>query len=212
MNIEIKEKNKKKYSNQIYKPVKKGIPIYPHSNFNGIDKHVDRRNFKILDNNLIGEKDCSNDYLNPYFKFNHQNKNDYVNLNNNYYNNKKDPYNGVSLPKMTNNKKNIDNNTYHKMQYFGPGYSNLDVNVESVMRGMPTRTSKSYGYPNIGSHHFDYIIDDLQDPKHVVMERPISTRLDNKLSFKKIIYKIYNQDLIYFIINKLFIIKQIIYN
>lgn len=58
-----------------------------------------------------------------------------------------------------------------------------DVNLETCMtHGMPTHTTKSYGYRNPSEHYYQYIDDDIQDPDHVVLPFPrggIPTRLEN---------------------------------
>lgn len=66
-----------------------------------------------------------------------------------------------------------------------------DVDVENcLIKGLPERNAKakSFGYPNYSDHSFDFISDDIQDPKHVVMQFPRggeSSRLDKNFKSAK---------------------------
>ena len=48
--------------------------------------------------------------------------------------------------------------------------------------GSPTSKAKSLGFENPVEHHFSYIDSDIQDPRHVVNDRPQLSRLSNKQS------------------------------
>jgi hypothetical protein len=59
-----------------------------------------------------------------------------------------------------------------------------DADIEtSMIRGMPSRTTKSYGYRNPEEHYFEFVQDDFQNPDNTVLPFPRggeATRLMNK--------------------------------
>lgn len=60
--------------------------------------------------------------------------------------------------------------------------------MTDIMLGMPSHTSKSYGFNDSFEHSFDYIDNDIQDPDHVILPFPrggISARLENKKQIKR---------------------------
>ncbi len=60
-----------------------------------------------------------------------------------------------------------------------------DIDIENcLIKGLPERDAKfkSLGYPNYSDHSFNYISQDIQDPKHVVLPFPrggLNSRLEN---------------------------------
>lgn len=74
--------------------------------------------------------------------------------------------NYTAVPFMTGNSRDVDMETYIKY-------------------GTPSRGSKSVGYDNPFEHQFQFISDDIQDSRHVVMDRGTATRLYNKDIIKK---------------------------
>ena len=65
---------------------------------------------------------------------------------------------------------------------------NIDVENE-FKKGLPSRAfindKRNKEYDNPIEHYFSYIDNDIQDPNHVVMEYPKSTRLSNKQHMQK---------------------------
>ena len=62
----------------------------------------------------------------------------------------------------------------------------------AMIRGMPSHTTKSYGYRNPREHYFQYIDDDFQSSENTVLPYPrngISTRRDNKKLAKQKYYR-----------------------
>ena len=57
----------------------------------------------------------------------------------------------------------------------------VDTSNYLTIGSSPGPTSKkSFGYPSTFEHNFQYISNDIQDPNHVVMERPFPTRSFNR--------------------------------
>lgn len=69
--------------------------------------------------------------------------------------------------------------------YIGMGKDILHIEDKDRMCGYPggpnatNSKAKSHGYSNPVEHYFDYISCDIQDPDHVVFQRPLPTRLNN---------------------------------
>ena len=81
----------------------------------------------------------------------------------------------------SNGKKSINSSSYRAVPYAGRSAGIRDIGIESdVKYSASTRGGKSIGYPNPTEHYYDYISKDLQDPRNVVNDRGISTRLVNK--------------------------------
>lgn len=60
-----------------------------------------------------------------------------------------------------------------------------NIDYENYVKyGYPTSKAKSLGFENPSEHFFQFIDSDIQDPKHVISDRPILTRLDNKTTAK----------------------------
>lgn len=88
----------------------------------------------------------------------------------------------VVIPTVNSNgKRSANTSSYRPVPYMGRAEGIRDINRESEMQcSRTTRGSKSYGYYNPVEHYFDYISKDIQDPDHVVLERGLPTRLDNR--------------------------------
>jgi hypothetical protein len=63
--------------------------------------------------------------------------------------------------------------------YNSKSFSSVDVE-NYVKYGVPTSKAKSLGFENPVEHFFQYIDDDIQKPEHVLFDRPVETRLENK--------------------------------
>jgi len=85
--------------------------------------------------------------------------------------------NKITIP-SNNCRKNDLNMLYNEFNTFG-NMKNIDYE-NYVKYGYPTSKARSLGFENASEHFFQFIDSDIQDPKHVVSERPILTRLDNK--------------------------------
>jgi len=96
-------------------------------------------------------------------------------------------------------KSEFKNNSNASVPMRGSGVNRIggtrDVDVENcLMKGLPERDAKfkSLGYPNYSEHSFDYISNDIQDPKHVVLPFPRGgdvTRLENNFKRSKPYYR-----------------------
>jgi hypothetical protein len=96
-------------------------------------------------------------------------------------------------------KSGFKNNSNASVPMRGSGVNRIggtrDVDVENrLMKGLPERDAKfkSLGYPNYSEHSFDYISNDIQDPKHVVLPFPRGgdvTRLENNFKRSKPYYR-----------------------
>jgi hypothetical protein len=89
--------------------------------------------------------------------------------------------NKITIP-SNNCRKNDLNMLYNEFNTFG-NMKNIDYE-NYVKYGYPTSKAKSLGFENPSEHFFQFIDSDIQDPKHVVSDRPILTRLDNKTTAK----------------------------
>ncbi len=107
--------------------------------------------------------------------------------------------NKMVIPKMTqNSKKDLNYSNYRMMPYFPDpkGTDKLNIDTETAMiRGMPSHTTKSYGYRNPAENYFQYgvendfgpqAIDNLVEPW---MRGGMSTRRDNKAVAKQRSYR-----------------------
>jgi hypothetical protein len=60
-----------------------------------------------------------------------------------------------------------------------------NIDLENYVKyGYPTSKARSLGYENPFEHQFQYIDDDIQNPDHVVFDRPMASRLENKTQKK----------------------------
>jgi hypothetical protein len=58
-----------------------------------------------------------------------------------------------------------------------------NIDIETYIKfGSPTSKAKSLGFENPVDHHFSFIDSDIQNPNHIVNERPQLSRLSNKES------------------------------
>ena len=99
--------------------------------------------------------------------------------------------NSISLPNLPLNNISANIQTDKNMSKFKPvshdevmqGVRDTDMET-SILRGMPSNTSKSYGYRNPEEHYYEYV-----DPRYTNMElfprQGISTRLNNKKPAKE---------------------------
>jgi hypothetical protein len=56
-----------------------------------------------------------------------------------------------------------------------------NIDIENYIKyGVPTSKAKSLGFENPVEHYFQYIDSDIQDPSHVVFDRPSLSRMSNK--------------------------------
>lgn len=97
--------------------------------------------------------------------------------------------NKVNIPNINaSGKKDLNTSGYVRSPFIntmdGITNSMTNANIETEMiRGMPTRTQKSYGFRNPNEHYFHYIDDDFQNPDNSVlpfMQGGESSRLNNK--------------------------------
>lgn len=87
---------------------------------------------------------------------------------------------GNVIPNMR-SKNMLCGSSYKTMPYMGDMRGNMDIDVDNFVKfGNSTRGSKSIGYPNPVDHYFDFISPDIQDPRHVVMDRGIPSRAWNR--------------------------------
>lgn len=133
--------------------------------------------------NMTGTKSYSetNTYTNPKSNYNGYIGNN-VTVND-------DPHSIDAIMNKIDDYKNRDNttelrefeNNYKQMSYTS-GNKKCDVSADTYVKfgTTPSRSMKSLGYPSVAEHSFSYISDDIQNPDHVVNDRGMSTRLDNK--------------------------------
>ena len=84
------------------------------------------------------------------------------------------------------NKVNIPSNNCRKTD-LNALYNNVgggemkNIDYENYVKyGYPTSKARSLGFENASDHFFHFIDSDIQDPSHVIFDRPRSTRVDNK--------------------------------
>lgn len=85
--------------------------------------------------------------------------------------------NKVTIP-ANNCRKNDLNMSYNEFNTFG-NMKNIDYE-NYIKYGYPTSKAKSLGFENASEHFFQFIDSDIQDPSHIVSDRPLLSRLDNK--------------------------------
>jgi len=101
-----------------------------------------------------------------------------------------DTNNKIVIPKVkTNNKRGLSTYDYRMCKFIGEDQIIKDSEFETALiRGMPSNTTKSYGYRNPYEHYFQFIDDDFQNPDNSVIpgfRGGISTRNDNKALAKQ---------------------------
>jgi hypothetical protein len=88
--------------------------------------------------------------------------------------------------RLYNNKNSNECFNHVRQQYYNNEPIEKSV-LNDIILGMPSHTSKAYGYNDAFEHYFDYIDEDIQDPTHVVLpfsRGGASARLDNKKIIK----------------------------
>lgn len=87
------------------------------------------------------------------------------------------------IPRIKENNKQM-NPQHNMVPFMGHGKGMSDTCLETeLIRGMPSRTSKSYGFENPEEHFFQYLDEDIQQAENFVLPFPRggeSTRLKNK--------------------------------
>jgi hypothetical protein len=87
--------------------------------------------------------------------------------------------NKVNIPSTSTSKKSIIEQTYDDNSSFGVPLRNIDY--ENYMKyGNLSSKSKSLGFDSVCNNHFQFVDSDIQNPSHVVNDRPVSARLENR--------------------------------
>ncbi len=102
-------------------------------------------------------------------------------INNSYNFNSDSKFNSVKFNTNECRKEQLDNMYSHVGEMTGGDLRNIDIETY-IKFGSPTSKAKSLGFENPVEHHFSYIDSDIQDPRHVVNDRPQLSRLSNKQS------------------------------
>ena len=96
------------------------------------------------------------------------------------------------IPKLSSkDKKNLNTYNYTMQSVIDNGLSKPMKNYEfetELLRGMPSNTTKSYGYRNPSEHYYQYIDDDFQNADNSDLPFPrggVSTRRSNKAQAKQ---------------------------
>ena len=100
-------------------------------------------------------------------------------INNSYNFNSDSQFNSVVFNKNDCRKETLDNMYKNVGEMTGGDLRNIDIETY-IKFGSPTSKAKSLGFENPVEHHFSYIDSDIQDPNHVVNDRPQLSRLSNK--------------------------------
>lgn len=88
---------------------------------------------------------------------------------------------GTIKPNVRGRKAFSQENSYNQMPYMGDMRGERDMGVDNFVKfGDSSRGQKFRGYPNPVEHYFDYITPDIQDARHVVMDRGIPSRSLNR--------------------------------
>ncbi|MBA42396.1 MAG: hypothetical protein CMF62_00115 [Magnetococcales bacterium] len=98
--------------------------------------------------------------------------------------NEMDVKNKMVIPNIAHKaNRNLDMADYNISPYLYGEDDVMDIEQETcLINGMPTRTSKSYGFRNPVEHQFQYVDDDFNNAEHSVMPFPrggVSARLQN---------------------------------
>ena len=91
-----------------------------------------------------------------------------------------DTRNSIPAMSMKSRKSEAENLYTGVAELTGGPLKNIDYE-NYIKYGYPTSKSKSLGYENPFENQFQYIDDDIQNPDHVVFDRPTSTRLENRV-------------------------------
>jgi hypothetical protein len=87
----------------------------------------------------------------------------------------------VNIPASSMSKKTIIENVYDDNNSFNVPIRN--INYENYIKygtNSPRSKAKSQGFDSVCANHFQFIDNDIQNPNHVVNDRPSSSRLDNR--------------------------------
>jgi len=141
-----------------------GKSVHPKSLYNGYVRNEIRNDPNSVDT-IIGE-------LNSYTKN--------VNTQQNNQNVMDLDYKMVMPNNRSNNKRDTENNYQAVPLMQSGGMRDIDVDTYVRFGTTPSRGAKSLGYPNPAEHYFGYVSNDMQDPKHTVMERGLPSRGFNK--------------------------------
>ena len=87
--------------------------------------------------------------------------------------------NKVNIPANNCRKDAIENLYSGVSEMTGGPLKNIDFE-NYIKYSYPTSKARSRGFENPFENQFQYIDDDIQNPDHVVSDRPTSTRLDNR--------------------------------
>ncbi len=91
-----------------------------------------------------------------------------------------DTDNKITIP-ANNCRKNDLNTSFNEFNEFNTAENIKNIDYENYVKyGCPTSKARSLGFENASKHFFQFIDSDIQDPRHVVSDRPVLTRLDNK--------------------------------
>jgi len=98
------------------------------------------------------------------------------------------------LEKIQNNTFNYSNDNYcnSNSPYFTFKNNNTEYNKEELMVNMPNSTLKSYGYPNATNNYFNIVNKNSINLSTNFLDRPKSTRINNKEVYNK---NKYNRDI-----------------
>ena len=101
-----------------------------------------------------------------------------------------DTSNRIVIPKVSSNpNKGMNTSDYMAVPYMGGGSDDKNTDLETdMLRGMPTRTQKSYGFRNQEEHHYNYIDPEFQSHQNTVMSFPRGgeqTRGENRQNVRK---------------------------
>ncbi|ATZ80543.1 hypothetical protein BMW23_0494 [Bodo saltans virus] len=86
----------------------------------------------------------------------------------------------VVIPSLNDNNKRDKQCDYQAIPLMNGNLRNIDTENYLNYGTGQVRAKKSRGYPNPVEHYFSYISDDIQDPDHVVFNKWVDTRGDNK--------------------------------
>ena len=100
-------------------------------------------------------------------------------INNSYNFNSDSQFNSVVFNKNECRKEELDNMYRNVGEMTGGDLRNIDIETY-IKFGSPSSKAKSLGFENPVEHHFSYIDSDIQNPNHVVNDRPQLSRLSNK--------------------------------
>ena len=89
----------------------------------------------------------------------------------------------VNIPSSSMSRKSTIENIYEDNNSFGVPMRNIDYEnyIKYGTKSSKSRTTaKSQGFDSVCANHFQFVDSDIQNPSHVVNDRPSSSRLDNR--------------------------------